>query len=297
MFKNLCVEALGVSGQQNEVIELALSNGFKGIDIDLADFAQQVEARGLGHARRLIDSSRLKVGTFALPIDWQLDDNDQFRSEIDKLRRFVELAQQIGATRATATIQPASDHKPYHENFEFHRRRFGEIGDVLGEYDIQLGLGFVAPAREREGRAFQFIQAADALLMLISSIAAPRVGLMLDLWHWHLGGGTLEQLRRLTADRIVKVIVSDADAGALAKDAAPEARRLPGETGIIDAPAVLAHLAEIQYAGPVTPKAHASAFKGQSRDKTVRQAAAALDQIWNAAGLNSSGKLAAVQGR
>ena len=60
---------------------------------------------------------------------------------------------------------------------------------------------------------------------------------------------------------------------------------------------MLSHLAEVQYAGPVTPKAHESVFQGQSRDKTVRQAAAALDQTWKAAGLNPSGKLTAAQGR
>ena len=39
MFKNLSPETLGISGQQNEVIELALSFGFKGIDLNAVEFA------------------------------------------------------------------------------------------------------------------------------------------------------------------------------------------------------------------------------------------------------------------
>ena len=57
MYKNLCSEALGVSGRQSELIELALTYGFKGIDLDLVSFAKQVELRGLEHAGRFLESA------------------------------------------------------------------------------------------------------------------------------------------------------------------------------------------------------------------------------------------------
>ena len=37
MFKNLVGEGLGVSGRQNEMIELALTYGFHGLDVDMND--------------------------------------------------------------------------------------------------------------------------------------------------------------------------------------------------------------------------------------------------------------------
>ena len=37
MFRNLSASALGITGRQSEIIELSLSYGFKGIDIDLLD--------------------------------------------------------------------------------------------------------------------------------------------------------------------------------------------------------------------------------------------------------------------
>lgn len=55
MFKNLNIDVLGVSGRPSEIIELALSNGFKGLDLNLVDFAAQVQAYGLPHARRVFD--------------------------------------------------------------------------------------------------------------------------------------------------------------------------------------------------------------------------------------------------
>src|SRR6266478_2947281 len=71
MFKNLSLDDLGVSGRQSERIELTLSNGFRGFNLDLVEFQQQVERHGLPHARRLIDSARLKPGSFKLPVEWQ----------------------------------------------------------------------------------------------------------------------------------------------------------------------------------------------------------------------------------
>ena len=50
MFKNLSTQALGVSGRQGEVIEAALSFGFKGLDLDIEEFSAQVTSSGLAQA-------------------------------------------------------------------------------------------------------------------------------------------------------------------------------------------------------------------------------------------------------
>jgi sugar phosphate isomerase/epimerase len=291
MYKNLNPDDLGISGRPSEVIELALSYGFKGIDLDLVDFSEQVKTHGLAHARRLIDSARLKVGGFRLPVAWE-EDSTSYQQDVERLTTLAELAQQIGCTRTTTTIQPASDMRPYHENFEFHRRRLSEISAALAPFKISLGLEFLAPLALRQGRAFQFIQSFDALLLLLKTIAAPNIGVALDLWHWHVAGGTLDQIRTLRADQIITVCVADAEPGSTAVSADEQrSRRLPGETGAIDAAAVLTALAELGYGGPVTPKPHKSRLAGLSRDKIVKQAGAALDQVWKAAGLSPPGKL------
>src|SRR5580704_16438939 len=122
MFKNLNLAALGISGRQSEIIELTLSHGFKGLDLDLVEFGNQVKASGLAHARRLIDSARLKIGSVRFALDWDCD-NAAFDAQLEKLTPDVQLAQQIGSTRAVTDIDPASDLRPLHENFDLHRRR------------------------------------------------------------------------------------------------------------------------------------------------------------------------------
>ena len=119
----------------------------------------------------------------------------------------------------------------------------------------------------------------------------------IDAWHWHLGGGRLDQVESLTADRVVTVALAQAEEGATAADATLAARRLPSDPGPIDLAALLTTLAQLRYDGPVTPAPDKSHLAGPGRDKIVKSASAALDAVWKAAGLNVAGKLAAVSGR
>lgn len=296
MFKNLCPQVLGFSGRESEVIELALSYGFKGLDLDLVDFAEQVKTQGLARASRLIASARLKIGSFAMPIR-PGDEAPQYKAALEGLPPLAEIAQSLGCTRATIVIEPASDTRPYHENFELHHRRLAEIAGVLAPYKIRLGVGFLAPIGCRAGYAFQFIQTFDELLLLLRSVGSPNVGLAFDTWHWHVSGGKPDQLRTQAADKLVTVSLADAGGDASPQNAQIESRRLPAEAGAVDLAGVLSTLAELRYDGPVTPAPDKSQFAGMARDQIVKSTAAALDQVWKAAGLNPMGRLAAVPGR
>jgi len=295
MFKNLDPASVGVHGSQSEIIEATLSNGFKGLELDVAEFAESVKLHGLPKARRYFDSARLKIGSYRLPVRWT-DEEAAYRADLEKLRAALELAKQIDCPRAIATIDPASDIRPYHENFEVHRRRIDEIAGILARYNARLGLEFLAPVVLRKNRSFQFLQTADAVLMLLKTISAPNVGLALDVWHWHLGGGTFEQLTALGAGKIVTLSLADADPDATAETATDSQRRLPGETGVIEIVPLLTWLAGNKYDGPVTPRPSRSEFAGQGRDKIVKQLGTSLDGLWKAAGLNPAGKLSPMAG-
>jgi len=289
MLKNLNTAALGISGRPSEVIELALSFGFKGIDLDLVEFQEQVKAKGLPTARRLLDSAKLKVGSFVLPVVWDEDD-EKFKQTSANLNELAKLAAELGCTRCTTAIAPANDLRPYHENFEFHRRRLSELGDLLAPHKIQLGVDIQVDASRRQGRAYQFMHTFDALATLLSMTRATNVGIVFDTWNWQATGGTLEQLKKLGLDRVITVNVADITAGTEGQ-VDEQTRLLPGETGIIDTPALLVMLAEAGYAGPITPVPHPARFKTMSRDAIVKLTGAQLDLVWKAAGLSPQGKL------
>ncbi|MGH7140573.1 MAG: sugar phosphate isomerase/epimerase family protein, partial [Pirellulales bacterium] len=243
MFKNLDAKALGLSATQSETIELALSFGFRGIDLDIAEFANEVKASGLSKARRLLDSAKLKIGSFPLPIDWQQEDG--FDDELKKLAEVAALAASIGARRAVTVVAPGNDERPYHENFEFYGRRLTELGRSLAQHDLKLAVGFDASAAVGHGKSFEFIRDLDALLVLLSTVQSENVGLWLDVWQVWASGASVDEARgKLARGQVVVVSLSDAD-GDQPDARQPDSRRLPGETGIIDCTAVLARLAEL----------------------------------------------------
>ncbi len=293
MYKNLSPSALGLSGRQSELIELALTYGFKGLDVNVRDMLKRAEEHGNKHALRFLHSAQIRVGGFELPIRWDGPETE-FKADLATLAKAGELAKEAGAKRCFTTIQPASDSRVYHENFEMHRERLAIIGDTLDKYNVRLGLNFLAPASHRAGREHQFIHQAEPLLALIKAINHPRVGLALDLWHWLVGGGGIDQLEELDADQIVVVRLADVPEAADLATIEDRQRLLPGDSETSKAGAVVKLLIGKDYDGPVSVFPHPSQFSGQTRDMIVQKAAACMDELWHAAGLSKTGKLALV---
>jgi sugar phosphate isomerase/epimerase len=293
MFKNLNPAALGILGHQSEIIELALTYGFGGMDLNVVDFATRARLKGMPYARRLIDSAKIALGTFQLPLDWDADE-ETYQKELKKLPELAEAAAAVGCTRATATVAPAGDKRPYHENFEFHRRRFQEISAALAPAGARLGLAFQAGEYLRKNQAFQFIHDLDALLLLVNMVAAPNIGVVLDLWDVVASGGSLESVEKIDPARIVAVQVADMPSGVALGDLDEKSRLLPGsEGGRIDLTALLVFLKGVGYTGPVTPKPSRGVLPSRRRDVVVRQAGEALDKVWRAAGLVSERRFVA----
>ncbi len=285
MFKNLNPGALGVTGHQSEIIELVLTYGFGGMDLNVVEFATRARLKGVEYARRLFDSAKLKMGAFSLPLDWETDD-ETFAKDLLKLPEYAQAAVSAGCTRCIATVAPASDKRPYHENFEFHKRRFQEICQALEPSGVRFGIGFQAAEYLRKNQAFQFVHDLDALTLLLNMVAAPNIGLLLDIWDVVVGGGSLDSVRKLPVNQIVAVHVADLPPLAGNGEIDEKSRLLPGgEGGRIDITTLLVYLKSAGYDGPVTPRPSRGIFQSRRRDLVIKQAGEAMDKVWRAAGL------------
>lgn len=292
MYKNLSPKALGVSGRQSELIELALTYGFRGLDVDLADLTKRARVHGVSQAIRFLESAKVKVGGFDLPVPWQ-GDPTAFDAQLKSLTEATEVAAALKAHRCVLTILPSGDDRPFQENFEFHRQRIARMAEVLAKQNIRLGLGFQSLRSQREGKAYQFIHEASALVTLVKSIGAPNVGVLVDTFHWFLGDGTLDQIRDLPADQIVSVRLADYSRDEDPAEFEESNRRLPGDGGGIDCQAVVSLLAQKKYDGPVSIYPHPRYFRGTTRESIVQRTTQTLEEFWRTAGL-SKPKLAPV---
>lgn len=292
MFKNLNPSALGLSGHQSEVIELALTYGFGGMDLNLVEFATRVKLRGMPYARRLIDSAKLRLGTFALPFGLESDD-ETFKRDLERLKLYAQMAAEVGCTRAVVTIAPTSEKLPYHENFELHRRRLVEVGGLLASSGVRLGVGFRATSSSPNGQALQFIHDFEALSLLVKMVGSPNVGILLSVWDLYVSGGSIENLRGLSAQQIVAVELAGAPADRPLAGLGEESRKLPAPEGAIDLASVLALLSEKRYQGPITLMPNRKTLDTSRRDAAVRAAADGLNRLWKTAVLTADEKAVA----
>ncbi len=289
MYRNLSPFTLGISGRQGELLEIAMTYRFKGMDIDIREAVKRADISGIEAATRYILGAPIKIGGFDLPIRWAGSDED-FKADLAGLPKMLDVATALGANRCYTTVLPTSDELPFHDNFKFMVLRLRELGGRLAERGIMLGLEFHAAEEHRNNGGYQFICQADPLLMLIQTIGADNVGLILDVWNWHVGGGTVEKLRALRGEQIVGVRLSDLAADVEIAAAKEEQRLIPGDGGQIDSAAYLSLLEEMAYEGPVSIAAHQTPYKDLKREELIKKAAAALDTLWAAAGIDGTAK-------
>jgi sugar phosphate isomerase/epimerase len=283
MFRNLSIYGLPLSGRPSELIELALSFGFEALDLDILDFQRQAEAFGADHARRLMVSARLKAGSFRLPVNLAADEAT-FAADMKQLPARLDVAQAAEASRAVTTVESASDEHGFKDFFELYRTRLDTVGEQLASRGIQLGLAIRPETEARAGKAHQFITTFEELLGLVTT-AHSHVGAVVDAWALHVTGEPLDVIAKVPAGRIVEVRVSDAPRELPGRDLTVEQRLMPGETGVIDATAVVKAAQAAGFTGPVTPWANRATLAGRGREKTVRLAGDRMESLWRSAGL------------
>lgn len=288
MFKCLSPAPLGINAPLNDLIEPALSHGFKSLELDVVSFAEQVHRAGMPTARRLIDSASLKLGFFRLPFALGGDDQE-FGAGLGALAGQAKLAAELGCTRCVTVLDPSDDERPLHQNFVVYQQRLGAVSKLLGEQGIQLGAGFTATPEQRAGRAFEFIRNFDVLKLLLGMLGDKNVGVAVDLYELWASGSAYQAVIEAGLKPVV-LFVADAANDADPDEALQTGRLLPNETGVIDTVGALQAFAANGYDGPVVPLPHPVRFQGMSRAAVCKLTGDKLDEAWKAAGIKPAKK-------
>jgi sugar phosphate isomerase/epimerase len=278
VYKNLSPSAIGVFARQSDLLEIALTHRFKGIEIDVNEVLRRAQASSVAQACRYLCSAQVKIGGFELPIRWSGDEKN-FQSDLLQLPLLLEVCHTLGADRCFTTIRPTCEQRPFHENFQFHVERLGKLADALAGGHVKLALNFLAAPAERADGGFEFIHQVDPVMLLINNIQRDNVGLLLDAWNWWVGGGDVDKLRSVRGEQILNVRLADIPSGVDFSAIKEEQRVMPGEGGTIDCSAILAVLEELAYDGPVAVAPYPGLFKGQKREVIVKKASMVLDGL------------------
>jgi hypothetical protein len=284
VYKNLNATILGVSGRQSELIELAMTYGFQGLDIDAEDLVKRVQRSDFDRATRFLTSSKMKVSGFDLAIDLDADDT-VFEKSLTLIPTTAEIAGKLQARAGFLPLPAATDRMAFPEFFEVISKRVERVAQIFEKNNLLLGLSFSTAEEHRQGKQYKFIQDVESFLALFRSFKNPSIAVIIDSFDWIVGGGTWEQLASIPGNRVASLRIADTESIPTIAQSTLDNRQISGTSGSIDNVRFLQVLSKNGYDGPLTSFAAASQFAGMKRDSIVAKTQDALDHVLAGAGL------------
>jgi len=278
-YKILNSGGLGVAGRQNELIELALTHKFDGVEIDMNDLVGRHDTLGKEFACQFLQSARIDLGTFDMPIDFGALDDD-FAKQSEKLDTIIDLAKTLGTHQCVIRIAPQAKEFAFQENFEKHSARIAGIADKLQEAEIRIGLFLQASKVGKVVGDFKFIQTAEELLTLVKSVGHANVGVCLDTFEWQAGDGALDQLTDLDVNAtLTEVRFADLSPEADKKEIKKGDCLLPGDGENSISVRLAAMLVEKDYQGAISVATDGNTYSDFNRHKVVAKLSFRLAQL------------------
>lgn len=223
---------------------VARAAGFGAVDVVLAE----VEREPAAAVREALEQQGVVAGPASLPVEFRTDE-ETFRREFAELPRRAALAAAIGVRTMFRSL-PASSSVPAHELLPTLRRRVSACARVLREHGIDFAVEVIGPLHRRHEAPHEFVwRLADGAEFAAGCDG--DVGMLVDSWHWHHAGDTVDDIVALS-DGIFHVHV--ADSPDIPADAVRDDRRLlPGE-GIVDFRGFAEALDTVGYSRFVSPE-------------------------------------------
>ena len=242
----------GVSGADRA--RLAAKVGYGGVDWDFGP----MKAAGVEATKALFGELKIKPTIANLPMARPLPFSGEqaaFQQALTQLSEDAAFSSAIGCDKMMVVL-PASSPLPKDEQRKIARDRLAAISEVLQKSNVRLGIEFLGVQQFRTARPDgppmnPFIwNLPDAVALAKDS--GPNIGVILDVWHWHHSGSTIDDILATGKDRIVHVHVSDAKAQPPA-EVRDNQRLMPGE-GVINLVGFFQALKKIGYDAGVSPE-------------------------------------------
>jgi 2-keto-myo-inositol isomerase len=220
-------------------IRLASSAGFQRIGLWLDDIEETLKGgTSLETISMWIQNAGLKVEELCFLGGWQEAEEETFPVVLQTARQLCRVASLLHCDIVVAV--PA-----LHCGSVAHGpARFRSVCEVASEYRLRVALEFPAVAAE--------VKDLPTAMKLVSEAGCENGGLVLDSFHFHLGGSRLEDLNEASVKKIFLVHLSDAMA------VSPEKLRIhhdfrtfPGE-GTLDFASLLERLKRLGYEGALS---------------------------------------------
>ena len=247
----LCLSpgAIGVTGNQTQIIDQAARHGFESVEPQ-GEYLASLSPDKLAEVLATMKDHGVVFGAAGLSVEFRQSE-DKFAEGLKKLPPLAAGLNRAGVKRVGTWLMPGHASLSYVENFRQHARRLRSVAQVLQTQDIRLGMEYVGTKTIWTRQRYPFIRTLKEMRDLMAEIGTGNVGVVLDSWHWWQADDTVAELLALRSEEVISVDLNDAPSG-VAKDQQVDGRReLPCATGVIDVGAFLRALNQIGYDGPV----------------------------------------------
>jgi sugar phosphate isomerase/epimerase len=270
--------SIGVSvSRQKELNALAHRHRFESVEPRAEELAAMSREQ-LAETLDDLKAKQLVWSATGLPVDFRKDDKT-FQDGLAKLPRLAAGLQRAGARRIGTWLSPSHDELTYRANFQQHVKRLREVGRVLKDHDIRIGLEYVGTQLLLVGKRYPFVHTMAETRELIGEIGTGNVGLVLDTWHWWTANDTEPDILALKNEDVVSVDLNDAPKGIAKEQQRDNERELPAATGVIDATPFVRALVKIGYDGPARPEPFNKGLNALDNDAACTATSAAMHKM------------------
>ncbi len=276
--KDLVCGNIGISARLPDAIAMAHRHGFESVAPDIG-YLKSISDSQLAELRDDLKAKNLVWGAAGLSVNFRSSEA-AFQSGLKGLADEAKALRRAGASRLGTWLTPEHNSLTYLANFKQHTARLGEVGKVLGDHGVRLGLEYVGPKTSRATMRYPFIHTMAEMRELIAAIDQPGIGLVLDSWLWYTAHETEADLLRLKGSDVICCDLNDAPAGVPVDQQMDLVRDLPCATGVIDLKSFLNALVKIGYDGPIRAEPFKAELRRQPPDQALALTSKALDQAF-----------------
>ena len=259
---------------QKELNDLAHRHRFESVE-PRGDELGAMSRDQLAEISADLKAKQLVWSATGLPVDFRKDEKT-FQDGLAKLPKFAAGLQRAGATRIGTWLSPSHDELTYRANFKQHAARLRDVGRILKDHGLRLGLEYVGTQLLLVGKRYPFVHTMAETRELIAEIGTGNVGLVLDTWHWWTAGDSEADILALKNSDVVSVDLNDAPKGIAREQQRDNERELPVATGVIDAPKFISALMKICYDCPARPEPFNTALNALDNEAACAAVSAAL---------------------
>ena len=251
MFKSHSWRGLGMTAPDLEIwAQVASEVGFDAIDLPLRDLLEQGSPPEF--VRNTLDSHGLSCGASPFPYGWR-ESHAEFLCTIEKLDPFLEYAQKIGVKRLYTRVEESVPiGQTRDEALVWHRERLDQVAEMVGKYNLRLGLETVGVISFRNGKE-PLMANLKTLRHELADVMDRHVslGLLVDAFHLHASNESLEDAVGPLHDRIFGVHIADLPVFVERENIIDDQRALPATSNTVPVTEILRGLASMNCMAPV----------------------------------------------